>query len=232
MFSIIETTYKRVRTKMNNCAERRLEEKQETKISDLIAAFVVVLPLAAFTYWRIFFEKFGENYFECCYHFDDVYYILYSKGTTVWFVSLLLSWALLLPSVITRFKKPVLLLGISSFICLVISFVTNGSHFLWYQTLIFVGLSIVIFVCYNFLSRLALYGYIALLGFFFVTSAYIDSAKFKESSIKKEILRKNGSTFLSKDDKDKFFIGSTSKFLLVYDKHHGKVNKIEKDSIL
>lgn len=211
----------------------RINQRQEhgMKITGLITTFALILPLSSFTYWRLLLEEFHVDYFEFCYSFDDVYYILYRKGTLLWFTMLIMVFAIVACVISVRFWKYHLQFGIISFACLVIGVIGSIGYFMWYQTLLYIVLAFVIVVLYLFVNKYAMYGLALLAGLFLVTSAGADARQIKFVALKKDIKLKDGTFFLQKEDKNRYYVVSTSKYVLIYDLATNELLKKERDLI-
>jgi hypothetical protein len=235
---IISTTYEKVITVFDTLHQKverynQINQREEhgMKITGLITTFALILPLSAFTYWRLLLEEFHVDYFEFCYSFDDVYYILYRKGTLLWFTMLIMVFAIAACVISVRFWKYHLPFGIISFTCLVIGVIGSIGHFMWYQIILYIVMAFVIVVLYLFVNKYAMYGLALLAGLFLVTSAGADARQIKFVALKKDIKLKDGTFFLQKTDKNKYYVVSTSKYILIYDLVKDELLKKERELI-
>lgn len=234
---LINTGYEKVTTvfeALHQKAERyqiNRREEHGMKITGLVTTFALILPLSAFTYWRLLLEEFHVDYFEFCYSFDDVYYILYRKGTLLWFTMLIMVFAIAACVISVRFWKYHLYFGITSFTCIVIGVVGSIGYFMWYQTLLYIIMAFVIVVLYLFINKYSVYGLILLVGLFLVTSAGADAKQIKAVALKKDIKLKDGTFFLHKTDKNRYYVVSTSKYVLIYDLTTKELLKKERELI-
>lgn len=207
---------------------RQQEEKIE--IAPLLAAFGIVLSLSAFIYWRILLEEFNEDYFQFCYSPEDVFYILYYKGTSLWFIAVLLSVSWLYPLLVRSSNlKAVLFTGILGLAIYVLA-ATDGSSTT--QIILYIFLFVFISFCALYISKKAYYAYMIIIGMFFVNSAYLDAAKYKHAKLRPTIRLRTGELVLDKTDTSKFYAGRISKFILIYKKDENRLLKYGRDETL
>jgi hypothetical protein len=217
--------------KAQRLSERRRTEMQRTEITNLLALFAVVLTLSAFTYWRILLEKFNTYYFEFCYTFDDVYYILYYKGTVLWYTLTVLILSAVVSATALHFWKFHLQFVTTGLVCLLTYILCNVSHLKYTQTIILTIISISITIAYLFFTKYAQYGFVIFSGIFLINAASADAKYFQKATRKKDIQLKNGSFVLKKSDTERYYVTSTSKYILIYTPRTHQITKIERDQI-
>lgn len=217
--------------KIEERAQRQLDKNREIKITELLTLFAAVLPLIAFTYWRLLLEEFNGEYFESYFNFSDVYYLLYYKATLLWYILLLLSVTIPVMVLTLRLRKFAVWMNVTIIFCLTVYFFSQAGYFLWYQTLLYTLLGLVILVAFLLYSKHALHVYIVFLGMFFVTAAQADADHIKKTAVKKDIKLKNGTFFMKKEDRNKYYVTSTSKLVLIYSTKDQKLISIDRDSI-
>ncbi|WP_369616287.1 hypothetical protein [Flavobacterium sp. CFS9] len=217
--------------KAQRLSERRRTEIQRAEITNLLASFAVVLPLSAFTYWRILLEKFNTDYFEFCYTFDDVYYILYYKGTVLWYTLTVLMLSAVISATALHFWKFHLQFVTTGLVCLLTYILCNISHFNHTQTIILMIISICITIAYLFFTKHAQYLFVVFSGIFLICAASADAKYYQKAARKKDIQLKDGSFVLKKSDTECYYVTSTSKYILIYTPRTHQIKKIERDQI-
>ncbi|MGQ7855736.1 hypothetical protein ACUN24_16000 [Pedobacter sp. WC2501] len=231
IYSILFQKISSYLTRIKQQADNQVTENKGIDITGLVATFSIILPIATFTYWRLLFEEFHGDYFELCFSFSDVYYLLYYKATLLLYISLLLLFVTLAITFSLHFWKYRLQFSIGIFICLTLGLYTYVSHFNELQCVLYMVSGLVIIFLYFILGKQSLYGFVALSALFLITSAQTDADQIKKMTIKKDIKLKNGAFFLKKEDNNKYYVTSTSKFVLIYDISVNKLIKMERDSI-
>jgi len=202
---------------------------QKVDAALLITVLAITLPLDAFVYWRLFCEYFGKEYFTFCFSVDDIAYILYYKGTFYWYIMILLT----IPAIPLLFDIPKMYKAIAVFVLLIVvayllvySREFDLSKLIIYAVLVF--LTNVFIYYYN---RNVLYAYSLLIGLYFVLAADADASNALKHPIKQTIISKGGVSILNEKDSTRIYVGSTSKFILIFDKNKKMLDKVERDSI-
>lgn len=215
----------------NEKLDQLINESSSNSIVHIIAIFTIILPISTFLYWRLLFEEFNANYFENFFDINDVYYLLYYKATTLMYIMLLLLAAIV--AILTSFRtwKFKTIASIFFFLGIVVFVFSDQAHFAWSQSLLYSIATLVLFVFFIYRGKKALYGYIILSCLFLVTSAKTDAEHYKQANVRKDILLKDGSYFLKKNDKFRYYITSTSKYVLIYDIPTKQLINAERDSI-
>lgn len=204
--------------------------EQKVELSSLILCYGVSLPLSAFLYWRLFIDHFGKDYFNYCFSLEDVPFIIYDKGTYVWYVVLLLSFPCILffmwkDSSIIKSVVASALVGIGIYT------LTTIGNFSFWQIVSYIVLLVISNLFIFYYNRNTLYVYTIFIGLFFVSSAQNDAITAIKHPKRMTIKLKSGKVFLDQNDSSKIYVGSTSKFILVYDKIKRILDKKERDSI-
>lgn len=202
---------------------------QKVDAALLLTVLAITLPLDAFIYWRLFCENFGTEYFTFCFSVDDIAYILYYKGTFYWYIIILLT----IPAIPLLFDIPRSFKALAIIVLLfaVGSALVHGKEFDLLKLIIYVALVLLANVLIYFYNRNVLYAYSLLIGLFFVITADIDASNALKHPPRMTIISKGGVTILNEKDSTRIYVGSTSKFILIYDKNKKKLDKIERDSI-
>jgi len=202
-----------------------------SNLGQVIAIFTIILPISTLLYWRLLFEEFNADYFERCFDINDIYYILYYKATTLMYIILLLLAAVVAMITSLREWKFATLVSIILLLGTVVIIFLDSAHFAWYQSLLYSIATIALFIFFLFRGTKALYGYIILSCLFLVTSAKTDALHYKQALVRKDILLKDGSFFLRQNDKTRYYITSTSKYVLVYEISTNQLLKVERESV-
>jgi len=217
--------------KINEATLKQEDTRQKTDLQALIAAITIVLPLSAFLYWRIFLNNFNRDYFSFCYSAEDVAYILYEKGTYMWYLTLMLSLVSWLFLIRSTSKK--LISGLVLIICseVILYTLAKIGGFSIGQIILFMALLFIINLFIFFYNRNAFYGYIILFGLYLINSADIDAKEARNHPKKETVVLRTGKVVADKNDNSKLYIGTTSKFVLIYDKTEKQLIKFSRDSV-
>jgi len=217
--------------KISSHATKGNNNSDNASLAHIVATFTIILPISAFLYWRLFFEEFKIDYFETYFDINDVYYILYYKATTLLYITLLLS--IIIPAALMSLKSWRYILPVTGVLIIyaIVLVFTNQTHFAWYQCVGYSTITIVIAILFLFYGRKALYGYIVLLSLFLVTSAKTDADYSKNVRIRKDILLKDNTFFMKKKDKTKYYVTSTSRFVVIYEIDSNRLVRVERDDI-
>lgn len=230
--SIYSTTIRSINDKWSFFKEKinSIEPpKQKVKISTLLTVLGATFPLNAFLYWRLLFEEFNSNYFSRCFSLEDIPYILYLKGTYAWFILLLyaLPSALIFFPIAKIYKINLILILLISIACGVVEIGGFGVV----QVIIYTLLVVITTILIQYYNRNALFAFAILVGWFFALSGMADAKIAKTKQIKFDIRSNSGQEILSEKDSTKYFVGSTSKYYLLYDLNQHKLLKFQRDTI-
>ena len=212
-------------------AINRLEiVNQKVDITTYLLVMGITLPLSASLYCRVLFENLNSDYFSCCYSAEDAIYILYEKGTILWYAILFIATLLILLPLIKKSKFftgffIAVLMTSAIFLLVKVGGFDDRKIYLYMILLIITNLLII----YN--NRNFVYAYALLIGFYFIMAANSDYNRILESKNHITLRLKNGHEILKKDDETIIWATSTSRFILIYNKTTKQLIPIERDSI-
>lgn len=229
----------RLTTWLGNFFAREVEPaSQEVSLNKYLSLAVVCLPFCAFLYLSLYFEQFHKDYFINYFNWDDVPYVLYTKGTLLSYVVLLFA----VPScllVLGHFYKPKKTIGhlaatgifVSIPIALAVFALLTVSGFGVLQVFMFIILIVLINFGTIFINRHASLGYIVLFGFFFILAAKYDARALMANPVHINVVMKDKTIAVKAIDVNKSFIGSTAQYIFIQDKQSGDIEKFKKEDL-
>ena len=222
---------KSTKKKLDILTSKQAARQQNLNISSIIISFSVILPIAAFTYWQIFIGKFGKEYFSFCFNLTDIPYILYSKGTLLFLGITSFVFPALAVYCVLTFSKYRRELSIGIWMLLSLSAFCIFSHLRWYLCILYPLMALVIMVIFYIRDKNSVFAYVWLTCLIFVNVAEADAEHILLMPIKKDIQRKDGTYILTKCDQNRFYVASTSNFILIYNQLSNDLEKIEQASV-
>lgn len=196
----------------------------------IVTIFTIWLPITAMIYWWVFFMNFKSDYFDSAYSIDDILFILLKKAVKFGFaiiINLFIAWLFLFRTTHRAIRQLVMVFVMAS----VMFGVCKSESFSFLHITVLLGMTLGVTIMFILFDKGAIYGYSLVFGLFLFFSAKTDASHAHDNINRYNITNCSGKVILDIKDQDRFYVGNTSKYILIFDQASGHLEKYDKHTI-
>lgn len=196
----------------------------------IVTIFTIWLPITAMIYWWVFFMNFKSDYFDSAYNIDDILFILLKKAVKFGFaiiINLFIAWLFLFRTTHRAIRQLVMVFVMAS----IMFGVCKSESFSFPHIAVLLGMTLGVTIMFILFDKGAIYGYSLVFGLFLFFSAKTDAVHAHENMYKYDIISSSGKVILDSSDQDRFYVGNTSKYVLIFNRTAGNLEKYDKHTI-
>lgn len=193
----------------------------------ILAIYSIWIPIIAMMYWWVFFMNFHSDYFAIAYNLDDIFLILFKKSVKFGFailINLFIAWIFLFRNTLREIRRIIMILIGISIMC----GVAKSESFSYSYLAVLLGLTTAVTIIFILYDKGAIYGYSLVFGLFLFLSAKTDAQHAHHNIGKYSIISDRGEVILDKNDENRYYVGYTSQYIMVFDKEKSILEKYDK----